>query len=53
MPTVGKHPVGVGVGADVLGSQRQPSLYSQVIASPSPATPLFPWSESRQYSPGS
>ncbi len=35
------------------GSQRQPSLSSQVIASPSPATPDVPWSASRQYSPGS
>jgi hypothetical protein len=35
------------------GSQRQPSLSSQTIASPSPATPCIPWSELRQYSPGS
>jgi hypothetical protein len=35
------------------GSQRQPSLYSQVIASPLPAIPDTPWSASRQYSPGS
>jgi hypothetical protein len=34
------------------GSQRQPSLFSQVIASPLPATPETLWSESRQYSPG-
>ena len=35
------------------GSQRQPSLSLQMIASPSPATPVAPWSLSRQYSPGS
>jgi hypothetical protein len=35
------------------GSQRQPSLSSQVIASPSPATPETPWSAARQNSPGS
>jgi len=35
------------------GSQRQPSLSSQMIGSPSPAIPETPWSESRQYSPGS
>jgi len=35
------------------GSQRQPLLSSQTIASPSPATPCTPWSELRQYSPGS
>jgi hypothetical protein len=31
----------------------QPSLSSQVIVLPSPATPVTPWSDSRQYSPGS
>jgi Phage integrase, N-terminal SAM-like domain len=35
------------------GSQRHPSLSSQMIFSPSPATPVMPWSSSRQYSPGS
>jgi len=35
------------------GSQRQPSLSSQVITFPSPAIPDIPWSSSRQYSPGS
>ena len=35
------------------GSQRHPSLSSHLIASPSPATPVTPWSSSRQYSPGS
>ncbi len=35
------------------GSQRHPSLSSQMIALPSPATPDAPWSSSRQYSPGS
>lgn len=36
-----------------LGSQRQPSLSSQVIDSPSPALPFISWSASEQYSPGS
>src|SRR5581483_6063163 len=36
-----------------LGSQRHPLLSSQVIDSPSPARPVDPWSEFRQYSPGS
>jgi hypothetical protein len=36
-----------------LGSHRQPLSSSQTMASPSPATPLFPWSAFRQYSPGS
>jgi hypothetical protein len=35
------------------GSQRQPSLSSHSIVSPSPATPVVPWSSSRQNSPGS
>jgi hypothetical protein len=35
------------------GSQRQPLLFSQTIALPSPATPLIPWSALGQYSPGS
>jgi hypothetical protein len=41
------------LGRAYLGSQRQPSSFSQTIASPSPATPLIPWSVSRQYSSGS
>jgi hypothetical protein len=41
----------LGAGQD--GSQRQPSLSSHVMVSPSPATPDVPWSSSRQYSPGS
>jgi hypothetical protein len=32
---------------------RQPSLSSQVMASPSPAMPDAPWAASRQYLPGS
>ena len=43
----------VNVSFGQLGSQRQPSLSSHVIVSPSPAIPVTPWSESRQYSPGS
>jgi hypothetical protein len=35
------------------GSQRHPSLSSQVITLPSPATPEIPWSVVRQNSPGS
>ena len=35
------------------GSQRQPLLFSQIMRSPSPATPDIPWSLLRQYSPGS
>jgi len=35
------------------GSQRQPLLSAQVIRSPSPATPLMPWSASEQNSSGS
>ena len=41
------------VGWAQAGSQRQPFLYVQLIASPSPATPDMPWSDVRQYSPGS
>jgi hypothetical protein len=40
-------------GLHHAGSQRQPSLSSQIMRSPSPATPDAPWSLSRQYSPGS
>lgn len=33
------------------GSQRQPSLFSHVMASPLPATPLARWSEARSTNP--
>jgi hypothetical protein len=47
--------VGAVIAREVIhtGSQRQPSLSSHSIDSPSPATPVTPWSSSRQYSPGS
>src|ERR1700731_1633674 len=51
-PAPARHPAHLPAWAHA-GSQRQPSLSSQTIASPSPATPLTPWSSSRQYSPGS
>jgi hypothetical protein len=47
------HGIGRVSAAGQTGSQRQPSLFSQVMDLPSPATPLTPWSEFRQNSPGS
>ena len=49
--TITDHEAGMHAAHD--GSQRQPSLSSQVIAFPSPAIPDAPWSAARQYSPGS
>ena len=45
--------VPVGAAEPAWDSQRHPSLSSQVIALPSPATPDIPWSVVRQNSPGS
>jgi allantoicase len=42
-----------GRNGSYAGSQRQPSLSSQIILLPSPATPDAPWSLLRQNSPGS
>ena len=47
------HGIGRVFGAGQAGSQRHPSLFSQMMDLPSPATPLAPWSEFRQNSPGS